>query len=273
MPFLEAADGAKLFYNDWGRGRPVVLIHGWPLNADMWEYQASFLAHHGFRVVAYDRRGFGRSDQTWGGYTYDQLADDLASVIDTLDLRDAALVGFSMGGGEVARYLARHGADRVARAALIAAVTPFMLKTEDNPDGVDRSVFDGMIQGLEKDRPNFLATFGKVFFGVGLVTSPVSSERLTWARTLAMQASPKATIDCVHAFAGTDFRADMAAFAMPTLIVHGDADRTVPLESSARKAAALVPRATLKVYAGAPHALVFTEKDRLNADLLDFLKA
>ena len=273
MPFLNAADGARLFYNDWGHGRPVVLIHGWPLNADMWEFQSRFLAANGFRVIAYDRRGFGRSEQTWTGYDYDQLADDLRSVIETLNLSGAALVGFSMGGGEVARYLGRHGADRIAKAALISAVTPFLLKTGDNPDGVDRSVFDGMIQGLEHDRPHFLTGFGKIFFGVGLVSSPVSSELLTWAQTLAMQGSPKATIDCVNAFAATDFRRDMAAFTMPTLIVHGDSDKTVPLDVSARKAAGMIRGAELKVYGGAPHALVFTEKDRFNQDLLHFLRS
>ncbi len=271
MPFLKANDGAELFYNDWGHGRPVVLIHGWPLDADMWEYQATYLAAHGCRVIAYDRRGFGRSTQTWEGYNYDQLADDLKSVMDTLDLRDATLVGFSMGGGEVARYLRRHGASRVAKTVLVSAVTPFMLKTPDNPEGVDRSVFDGMIQGIEKDRPNFLANFGKVFFGVGVLSSPVSSELLTWAQTMAMLASPKATVDCVTAFGETDFREDMAAFTMPTLIVHGDADKTVPIDASGRRAATLIPHARMHVYEGAPHALVFTEKDRLNEDLLGFI--
>lgn len=272
MPFLHASDGASLFYNDWGQGRPVILIHGWPLNADMWAYQSLFLARNGFRVISYDRRGFGRSAQTWEGYDYDQLADDLRSVVETLNLENVTLVGFSMGGGEVARYIGRHGTDRVAKAALVSAVTPYLLKTADNPEGVDGSVFTGMIQGLEKDRAQFLAAFGKLFFGVGLLSSPVSQEVLTWAQTLAMQGSLKATIDCVHAFAETDFRQDIRAFDLPTLIVHGDADQTVPLDSSARRVAGMIPGADFKIYDGAPHALVFTEKDRLNQDLLSFLQ-
>ncbi|WP_456316363.1 alpha/beta fold hydrolase [Teichococcus vastitatis] len=207
MPFAKAPDGTEIFFKDWGSGRPVVLIHGWPLNADMWEYQAPVLASAGLRVISYDRRGFGRSGQPWSGYNYDTLADDLAAVMDHLDLRDATLVGFSMGGGEVARYLSRHGAaGRVSRAVLVSAVTPFLLRTADNPDGVDRSVFDGMIEGLQKDRPNFLATFGKQFFGAGLLTFSISSELLQWASMLALQASPKATMDCVRAFSETDFR-------------------------------------------------------------------
>ena len=271
MPFLKADDGAELFYHDWGRGRPVVLIHGWPLNADMWEHQSLFLARNGFRVIAYDRRGFGRSTQTWEGYSYDQFAADLRSVITGLDLRDVSLVGFSMGGGEIARYLGRYGAAGIARTALVSAVTPYLLKTSSNPDGVDGGIFDGMVSGLEADRPHFLHTFGKTFFGVGLLSSPVSSDVLTWAQTMAMMASPKATIDCVRAFGETDFRADMKAFTMPTLVVHGSDDKTVPFEASGQRAAAAILQAELKVYDGAPHALVFTEKDRLNNDLLAFL--
>ncbi len=272
MPFIEAADHTRLFYNDWGRGQPVVLVHGWPLDSDMWEYQATFLASQGLRVVAYDRRGFGRSDQPWDGYDYDTLAGDLAAVMDRLDLTGATLVGFSMGGGEVARYLSRHGGARVARAALIAAVTPFLLKTADNPDGVDRSTFDGFVHGLEQDRPHFLAGFAKTFFGAGLLTSPSSSELMQWTGSLAMLGSPRATTACVRAFSETDFRPDMAAFTMPTLLVHGDADATVPLAISAKRVAEMIPAAQLKVYGGAPHALVFTEKDRLNADLLAFIR-
>jgi pimeloyl-ACP methyl ester carboxylesterase len=273
MPFIDAPDGTPLYYTDWGTGRPVILVHGWPLNADMWEYQAAFLAQNGFRVVAYDRRGFGRSGKPWDGYTYDTLAGDLAAVIDTLDLRDAALVGFSMGGGEVARYLARHGGGRISHAALVSAVTPFLLQTGDHPDGVPQTVFDGFIAQLKADRPHFLTGFGKTFFGVGLVTSPVSSEILQWAANLALQASPRATVECVTAFSATDFRPDMAAFTMKTLIVHGDSDQTVPIKVSGAAAASLVPHADFKTYAGAPHALVITDKDRFNADLLSFLQA
>jgi len=272
MPYVETRDGTQLYYKDWGAGRPVVFIHGWPLNADMWEYQMPVLGAQGLRCVAYDRRGFGRSDQPWGGYDYDTFADDLAALLDKLDLRDVVLVGFSMGGGEVARYLSRHGTARVAKVALVAAVTPFLLKTADNPDGADKGLFDDMVEGLNKDRPNFLADFGKTFFGAGLLNFSVSAEILQWALTLALQASPKATIDCVRAFSDTDFRADMGAFTVPTLIIHGDADKIVPIEISGRAAAKMIPGARLKEYAGAPHALFFTEKDRFNQDILEFAK-
>ena len=273
MSYIDAQDGTPLYYQDWGAGRPVVLIHGWPLNADMWEYQAGFLAQNGFRVIAYDRRGFGRSGKPWSGYDYDTLASDLAAILEKLDLNDAALIGFSMGGGEVARYLARHGAGRISHAALVAAVTPFLLQTQDHPDGVPKSVFDDFVAQLEADRPHFLTAFGKKFFGVGLVTSPVSSEILQWAGNLALQASPHATIQCVRAFSSTDFRQDMAAFTVKTLIVHGDGDETVPINVAGQAAAKLVPSAKFLAYPGAPHALVVTEKDRFNADLLAFLNS
>ena len=271
MAFVEAQDGTRLFVNDWGHGRPIVMVHGWPLNADMWEYNARVLAEAGHRVVTYDRRGFGRSEQPWSGYDYDTLAGDLGAVIEALDLRDVGLVGFSMGGGEVVRYIARGHGGRVAKAVLVAAVTPFLLKTADNPDGVDRSVFDGMIEKLSADRPGFLAAFGKTFFGAGLLNFSVSSEILQWAGDLALQGSPKATLDCVRAFSETDFREDCARVDVPTLIIHGDADQTVPIAASARKTVGLIKGATLVEYAGAPHALMYTARDRLNQDLLRFM--
>ncbi len=270
MPYVQTQDGTSLFYNDWGTGRPVVLIHGWPLNADMWEYQASVLAARGFRVIAYDRRGFGRSSQPWTGYDYDTLANDLATLMDTLDLRDAALVGFSMGAGEVVRYLSRQGAARVAKAVLLAGVTPFMLQTPDNPDGTDRATFDGIVHGIEEDRPGFLASFGKKVFGVGLVTSPVSSEFLQWVGAMAMQASRKATVDCVRAFSETDFRGDMPAVTVPTLVMHGDADVTVPI-AAGRAAARMLPNARLIECPGAPHGLFYTDRARVNEELAAFL--
>jgi pimeloyl-ACP methyl ester carboxylesterase len=272
MPFIETRDGTHLHYNDWGAGKPVVLVHGWPLDADMWEYQSVFLAQHGFRVITYDRRGFGRSGQPWSGYDYDTLAADLASVIEKLELRETTLVGFSMGGGEVARYVGRHGTSRVARAAFVSAVTPYLLRTQGNPDGVERSVFDQMTEGLRTDRPGFLAGFGKKFFGVGLLSSPVSTEMLQATLYRAMLASPKATLDCVHAFAETDFRADVKGITIPALVIHGGADATVPPAASAERMTALVPHAELKIYAGAPHGLHYTERDRLNADLLAFMQ-
>jgi pimeloyl-ACP methyl ester carboxylesterase len=273
MPHLETRDGTRIHYKDWGSGPPVVLIHGWPLNADMWEYQMPHLAAAGLRCVAYDRRGFGRSDQPWSGYDYDTFADDLADLMGHLDLRDATLVGFSMGGGEVARYMSRHRGERVARAALVAAVTPFLLKTPDNPDGADKSLFDGMVSGLLEDRPHFLAGFGKKFFGAGLLNFSVSDEILDWAQGLALQGSPKATTDCVRAFSETDFRPDMAALAkVPTLVVHGTADQTVPIDISARVVARMVPGARLVEYDGAAHGLFFTERARLTEDLIAFAR-
>ena len=271
MPYVNAADGTPLFYNDWGAGKPVVLIHGWPLNQDMWEYQAPVLAASGYRVIAYDRRGFGRSGQPWSGYDYDTMADDLASVMDTLDLQDATLVGFSMGGGEVARYLSRHGAKRVAKAVLLAAVTPMLLQTPSNPDGAPQDVFTKMLDGLAADRPNFLASFGKQFMGAGLLNFTVTTEILEWCLWQAMAASPKATTDCVRAFSATDFRGDMAAFTVPTLVIHGTSDATVPIGLSGRVSAKMIPGSMLLEYDGAPHGLFFTHKDKLNADLLAFL--
>ena len=272
MPFVTTSDGTDLFYKDWGQGAPIVLIHGWPLNADMWEYQAPFLVQAGFRVIAYDRRGFGRSAQPWSGYDYDTFAADLQTVLEHLDLRGVTLAGFSMGGGEVARYLARYGHARIARAALIGAVTPYLLKDGSNPDGVDPSVFAGMIEGLKADRPEFLATFAKQFFGVGIITSPVSNGILQWSSFMALQASPKATIDCVHAFSATDFRADLKAITVPTLVIHGTSDHTVPIGISARKAAAAISGANLIEYHGEPHGLFMTAKDRLAQDLATFAK-
>ena len=267
MAFIKAQDGTQLYYKDWGSGRPVVFVHGWPLNADMWDYQLTHLAAHGVRAIAYDRRGFGRSEQPWTGYDY-----DLAVVIETLDLQDAGLVGFSMGGGEVARYLARHGRARISRAALISAVTPYLLKTAEHPDGVDVSVFDRIVEGLMKDRPHFIAQFGQAFYGKTLLDPKVSDETLQWTLMMAMQGSARATQACVRAFSETDFRADMAAFTLPTLVVHGSADKTVPIDIAGRQAAKLIPSAEFIEYEGEPHGLFVTAKDRLGADLLTFLR-
>ncbi|WP_419728456.1 alpha/beta fold hydrolase [Lichenicola sp.] len=273
MAFFKTPDGVELFYKDWGSGKPVVFIHGWPLNADMWEYQMVPMARKGLRTIAYDRRGFGRSDQPGGVYDYDVLADDLHALIETLDLHDVTLVGFSMGGGEVARYLSRHGSARIARMVLLSAVTPFLVKTPDNPDGVDRNIFDQMVEQLSQDRPHFLAGLGKKLYGAGLLNFSVSSELLQWTGTLALQGSPLATIDCVRLFSETDFRADMRAFDKPTLVIHGTSDTTVPSEASGQRSVAAIPGSRFIEYDGAPHGLFYTEHARVTADLLAFIGA
>ncbi|MGV3557013.1 alpha/beta fold hydrolase [Larkinella arboricola] len=278
MSYIQAGTAANgepvnLFYQDWGTGNPVVLIHGWPLSHEMWEYQMTELPRHGLRCIAYDRRGFGKSSKPWDGYDYDTLAADLKAVLDELDLRNVTLVGFSMGGGEVVRYVSRYGADRVSKIVLVSAVTPYLLKADDNQDGVDQSVFDEMLETIQADRADFLATFGKQFYGVSLLSHPVSDSFLQWNQTLALLGSPRATIECVRAFSGTDFRSDMAAINIPTLIIHGDSDATVPFEASGQKTHAMIPQSQLLVYEGEPHGLFFTRKDQLNKDLLAFISS
>ncbi|HEU4968928.1 alpha/beta hydrolase [Sphingomonas sp.] len=274
MAYVEARDGTKLHVKDMGSGEPVVLIHGWPLTGDMWEYQTLALLEAGYRVITYDRRGFGLSGHCGTSYDYNIFADDLAAVIDGCGADRVSLVGFSMGGGEVARYLSRHGSAKIARAALVSSVVAYLLKTDDNPDGVDAGVFDEMKAQIRKDRFDFLQTFGKQFYGVGWVSSPVSQGLLDWTFTLAMMAGPKPTIDCVDAFGRTDFRPDLPSFAgVPTLIIHGTGDKTVPIDPSARAAARGIPHARLIEYEGEPHGLFATASERLNRDLLAFLSA
>ncbi len=276
MNFIKAGSDAagkpiEINYVDYGQGKPVVLIHGWPLDLQSWEYQLAELPLHGVRVVAYDRRGFGKSSKPWDGYNYDTFADDLKAVLDELNLQDVTLVGFSMGGGEVARYMSRHQGARVSKVVFISAVTPYLLKTDDNPEGVDKSAFDQMIEGAGKDRPGFFADFGKGFYGVGVLSHPVSQPTLDWSQSIALQSTPRATTECVKAFSATDFRQDLQGIKVPALFIHGDADKTVPFENSGQRAAKLVPGAQLVVYAGEPHGLNVTAKDRLNRDLLTFL--
>jgi non-heme chloroperoxidase len=273
MSILVAADGTEIFYKDWGQGPPVIFIHGWPLTADMWEYQANKIASQGFRCISYDRRGFGRSGQPWTGYDYDTLSDDLATLIKALNLNSVTLVGFSMGGGEVARYMSRHAGSQVSKCILVSSVTPFLKITSDNPDGVDAGVFDDMITALERDRPAFLAGFGKKFFGAAAANGTVSDALLSWAQNLALQASPAATIACVRSFSHTDFRPDLKAIKTPTLIIHGDADATVPIKASSHRTVDLIKGSRLIEYAGASHGLFYTEKDRLNADLVAFMQS
>lgn len=262
----------EVFYQDLGTGSPVVLIHGWPLSSQLWDYQLAELPKHNLRVIAYDRRGFGKSSQPWDGYDYDTFADDLKAVLDTLDLQNVTLVGMSMGGGEVARYMGRHGGARVSKVVFMSAITPYLLKTNDNPDGVDGDVFDDMKEKLTKDRADFLQTFGKQFYGIGFLDKPVSQAQLDGDFARAYMASQKATVDCVTAFAETDFRDDLAQIHVPALIIHGDADKVVPIEASAERTAAALPNAQYIVYEGAPHGLVVSEKDRVIEDLLSFIQ-
>ena len=276
MNFIKAGQDShgkdvELYYRDYGQGNPVVLIHGWPLSGASWEYQLAELPLHGVRVIAYDRRGFGQSSQPWDGYNYDTMADDLKAVLDTLDLQNVTLVGFSMGGGEVARYMSRHHGARVSKVAFVSAVPPFMLKTGDNPSGVDKSVFDDMIKNLGMDRFGFLEDFGKKFYGQGVLSHPVSQGVLDWTGMMAFPASPRATSQCVKAFGETDFRHDMSAIKVPTLFIYGTSDDIVPPATGAEAAAPMVPGAQLVAYDGEPHGLLITSKDRLNRDLLTFM--
>lgn len=259
-----------LYVQDWGRGKPIVLIHGWPLNADMWEYQARNLVEQGFRVITYDRRGFGRSTKPFQGYNYDAFADDLHDILEGLRISDATLVGFSMGGGEIARYLRRHGASRIEKTILISSVLPYLGQAPDNPDGVSVNVFEEMQAKLKEDRPQFIADFAKTFYGVGILSSPVSEETMLWTFNMAMQASSKATLECVNAFSRTDFRRDLAAFTIPTLIIHGTDDKVVPIGVSSELSVEGISDSVLKRYDGAPHGLFVTHKEELLEDISEF---
>lgn len=272
MPMIETRDGTELYVKEWGSGRPVILMHGWPLSSSSWDDQSFALASSGYRVIAYDRRGFGHSDQPWHGYDYNTLSDDLADVMEATGAQDAVIAGFSMGGGEVARYMSRHGGKGVAQAVLIASIVPFMLKTGDNPDGTPQSVFDEIADGIREDRAHFFDGFFKDFYGVGWFESPVSTEVVEWSRQVAMMAGLRPTLACAEAFSTTDLRPDLAAFNVPTLIIHGTADKTVPIDAAARAAHKGIPGSTLIEYDGAPHGLLATHKQRVIDDLLAFLR-
>lgn len=272
MPYATARDGTKLYVKDWGRGRPVVLIHGWPLSADSWDPIAVPLVEAGHRVIAYDRRGFGRSDQPWDGYDYDTFADDLASVLEAAEVQDGvSLVGFSMGGGEVARYLSHAGGRGVDRVALIGSIVPYVLQTDDNPDGVPQSTFADMERQMRDDRGAFFQSFFRSFYGVGMISQPVSNAMLEQSFQVAMQAGLRPTLAAAKAFSTTDFRPDLSAFTMPTLIVHGTGDQTVPIDATARAAARAIPGSTLIEYDGSAHGIFGSDRERLTADLLTFL--
>jgi pimeloyl-ACP methyl ester carboxylesterase len=270
MPFVKTRDHTSLFYQEWGTGEPMLFVHGWCLGADMWEYQMAPLVDEGLRCVAYDVRGCGRSDRPGSGYDFDTLTDDMAVMIDHLDLRGVTLVGHSMGAAQVVRYLARHGSDRVARVALVSMIPPFSAKTEDNPDGADESVLAGMVAALYDDRARWASDIAPSWFGDGLPGVSVSAELLDWGVRLFLEASLRAAVELQRASFATDLRPDTRAVAVPTLVVHGDSDSMVPFETSSRKVAGAITNAELKVYENASHGLFVSHKARLNRDLLSF---
>jgi len=274
--FITTRDGVDIYYKDWGprNGQPVVFSHGWPLSSDSWESQMFFLANQGYRVIAHDRRGHGRSSQPWEGNDMDHYADDLAQVIDALDLKNAVLIGFSTGGGEVARYVGRHGTKRVAKLALVSAVPPLMVKTADNPGGLPLEVFDGIRAGSVKDRSQLYFDIASgPFYGYNRPGAKPSQGIINSWWMQGMMGGHKNTYDSIKAFSETDFRADLAKFDKPTLVIHGDDDQIVPIDAAGRASARIVKHAKLLVYPGAPHGLTDTHKDKVNADLLAFIKS
>jgi non-heme chloroperoxidase len=266
-------DGTQIFYKDWGSGQPVVFSHGWPLSADAWDDQANFVAANGYRAVAHDRRGHGRSSQPWNGNDMDTYADDLAEVIEALDLHDIVLVGHSTGGGEVTRYMGRHGTGRVAKAVLLGAIPPLMLKTEANPEGLPIDAFDEIRAGVAGDRSQFYKDLSAPFYGANRPGSTVSQGVRDAFWLMSMQVGLKGAYDCVKVFSETDLTEDCKRIDVPTLIIHGDDDQIVPIVASAMKSSKLIKDAQLKVYPGAPHGISTTHKDEFNADLLAFLRA
>ncbi|WP_313759195.1 alpha/beta fold hydrolase [Atlantibacter hermannii] len=264
-------DGSYLYFKDWGSGQPIVFSHGWPLTADAFEDQMLFLGQQGYRVIAHDRRGHGRSSQPWEGHTMDQYADDLAELTSHLDLKEAIHVGHSTGGGEVARYIGRHGTARVAKAVLIGAVTPVMIQTDYNPDGVPKAVFDGIREGVINDRAAFFKELTLAFYGYNRDGAQISEEVRNEFVRQGMQGSIKALYDCIKAFSETDLREDLRKMTVPTLVIHGDDDQIVPFETCGKVAAGMLPDATLKVYPGGSHGICTTHKQQINQDLLEFI--
>ena len=274
MPFITSrADGAaiNIYYERMGTGKPVVFIHGWPLSGSMWEYQMTELPQHGMDCIFYDRRGFGKSDRPARGYDYDTMAGDLHALLESLDITGVTLVGFSMGGGEVARYISRYGQERIERVVLISTVLPLLLKTDDNPNGVAQIEFDAMAKKMKDDRPAFMNDFAKSFYGVSLLNQPVSDAFLTAHLIRVMDASTVATLACAGAFATTDFREDVRKIKVPALIIHGDDDQVVPIETTSRETARLIDDSEFIIYEGAPHGLWYTERKKLNDDLIRFI--
>lgn len=272
MSTFTTKDGTTIYYKDWGTGQPIVFSHGWPLSSDAWESQMMFLAEHGYRCIAHDRRGHGRSDQPWHGNEMDTYADDLAELFEHLDLQYATMIGHSTGGGEVARFIGRHGTRHVARAILVGAVPPIMLKTEAHPKGLPMSAFDEIRAGVAKDRSQFYKDLTTPFFGANREGSQVSQGMRDAFWLQGMMGGLKNQYDCIKAFSETDFTEDLKKFDIPTLFIHGDDDQIVPIDAAAKEAVKLVPNAELKIYPGGGHGLADTAKDQLNEDLLAFVK-
>jgi non-heme chloroperoxidase len=273
MPIIRTRDNTEVYYKDWGTGQPIVFSHGWPLSADAWEDQMLFLASHGYRCIAHDRRGHGRSSQPWSGNEMDTYADDLAALVETLDLKNAIHVGHSTGGGEVARYIGRHGTKRVVKAVLIGAVPPLMLKTAANPGGLPIEAFDQIRAGVLADRSQFFKDLSAPFYGANRAGAKVSQGLRESFWLQGMLCGFNAAFDCIKAFSETDFTEDLKAFDVPTLIIHGDDDQIVPIGASAMLSSKLIKNAHLEIYKGAPHGLCSTLKDKVNADLLSFFKS
>jgi len=276
MPYFKSKTGneaLQLFYEDLGNDNPIIFISGWPLSHQMWEYQLTPLRELGFRCVAYDRRGFGRSDASLNSYDYDVLADDLKNLIDELNVENVTLVGFSMGGGEVVRYCSKYNCEKVNKIILVSSVVPYMLQTEDNPAGVLLEEFQQFDEQIREDRPAFLSAFAKHFYGVNFISHPVSSGILEWTNALAFPASQKAMLSCMQSFSQTDFRNELASVKVPALIIHGDSDKTVPIEATGEQAAKMIAGSLYKIYPGAPHGLFITHKDVLNRDIVSFVSS
>jgi non-heme chloroperoxidase len=273
MPTIKTRDNTEIYYKDWGTGQPVVFSHGWPLSADAWEDQMFFLASRGYRCVAHDRRGHGRSSQPWSGNEMDTYADDLLALVEKLDLKNAIHVGHSTGGGEVARYLGRHGTKRVAKAVLIGAVPPLMLKTAANPGGLPKSAFDDIRAGVLTDRAQFFKDLSAPFYGANRPDAKVSQGLRDFFWLQGMLCGLNAAYDCIKAFSETDFTEDLKKIDVPTLIIHGDDDQIVPIGASAMLSSKLIKNARLEIYKGAPHGMCSTLKDKVNAELLSFFKS
>lgn len=276
MPYFKSITNdeiLQIFYEDLGKDNTIIFVGGWPLSHQMWEYQVTALRELGFRCITFDRRGFGRSEQSLKSYDYNTLAEDLKNLIEDRRVDKVTLIGFSMGGGEVVRYCSNYNCEKVSRVILVSSVIPFMMQTSDNPDGVPLEEFEKFDEEIRNDRPGFMSNFIKHFYGVGFLSHPVSTGILEWTNSLAFTASQNATLECMRSFSQTDFRKELSSIKVPALIIHGDSDKTVPIKATSEKAAAMIQGAIYKVYPGAPHGLFYTHRDVLNRDIVSFISS